>query len=384
MEQKKGLLQRLSFRAQFTSEQEMKKVELLATKDTIASAKRIATMLVYLDAAIVLIWLAYWRLGGNPLNVKEVMTYAALLAVSIVTKCMIKYVNQNIEERYRMFEWIGGGFAFLLILWADWITYLNTMKSGNFSIMIFFTIITIIPMSVFLKPVVYYPIQILGSLVIYIIILTCTTENQADNLANFTICFVFSTVSAVSFYTTRLKSYKQMLTLEEISERDPVSGLYNRLTLEEKSEEIWKECKQQNQLISCMFCEIDEFKTLNDTYGNRYGDVCVRNIADAIQENRTHTKCYAFRYRSEEFLVLLPGMNHAAACRWTEQLRDAVAYKSKKKQKFVVNFGVYTARPFEDSSRMEQYIVQADRLRYQAKQQGENCICSRDDAGDVE
>ena len=83
--------------------------------------------------------------------------------------------------------------------------------------------------------------------------------------------------------------------------------------------------------------------------------------------------------------MILPGVNYADACRWTEQVRDAVSRKLwKKERQMAMNFGVYTACPFEDSSRMEQYILQADRLRYQAKQQGTNCVCSKDDTEDTE
>ncbi|MBQ9119040.1 MAG: GGDEF domain-containing protein, partial [Lachnospiraceae bacterium] len=249
----------------------------------------------------------------------------------------------------------------------------------------YFTIVVVIPMSVFLKPVAYYPIQLCGALIVYPIIICCTKEHQADNLTNFTICMLISTVSATSFYNARIKNYKQLLALEELSEKDPVSGLYNQLKLEEKSEEIWKECKQKGQVISCLFCDIDEFKNLNDLYGNRFGEMCIRSVADAIREIPSKEKLYAFRYRNDEFLVILPGVNYADACRWTEQVRDAVSRKLwKKERQMAMNFGVYTACPFEDSSRMEQYILQADRLRYQAKQQGTNCVCSKDDTEDTE
>jgi diguanylate cyclase (GGDEF)-like protein len=100
------------------------------------------------------------------------------------------------------------------------------------------------------------------------------------------------------------KLSKENTHLKQLSERDFLTGVYNRRKLEE---DLWRYVELNKRFkikFSILMFDINKFKEINDTKGHKTGDKILRQIAYILQENvRTYDKVY--RYGGDEFIVIL-------------------------------------------------------------------------------
>lgn len=87
--------------------------------------------------------------------------------------------------------------------------------------------------------------------------------------------------------------------------RDPMTGLYNRMAYSDMIEPEYQKYKEQGVRCAIMFLDADHFKEINDTYGHEYGDRVLKKIANIL-----NAKCpaggYAFRFGGDEFIMFYP------------------------------------------------------------------------------
>ena len=152
---------------------------------------------------------------------------------------------------------------------------------------------------------------------------------------------------------------------------DPLTGLLNRAALQRRFAELAAQAALVNAPISMLFCDIDRFKAINDTYGHARGDDVLRGVAD---EMRTELRSFELIYRvgGEEFLIVLPGAEEAHAATLAEQLRQGVELARPGELDVTISIGVATARGGE--VRYDSLFGAADRALYDAKAAGRNRI----------
>ena len=99
---------------------------------------------------------------------------------------------------------------------------------------------------------------------------------------------------------------------EDLARRDPLTGLGNRLNLEETLAVEVARARRQGTPLSLIIGDLDEFKEVNDRLGHGVGDDCLRQVASALVEaSRTEDQC--FRWGGDEFVVVLPATAEAEA-----------------------------------------------------------------------
>ncbi len=88
------------------------------------------------------------------------------------------------------------------------------------------------------------------------------------------------------------------------SQRDYLTGVYNRQYIEEYLKQLLFEKNQDSIEVSCLIFDIDNFKTVNDTYGHLAGDVVIKEICKVCEEILdNHHKIS--RYGGDEFIIVL-------------------------------------------------------------------------------
>ena len=178
--------------------------------------------------------------------------------------------------------------------------------------------------------------------------------------------------------------------LNELAERDGMTGLYNRRLFDDYIHRIWRQSRRDDVVVAILFVDIDFFKIFNDLYGHQAGDDCLKNVANCIARGAKRPLDFSARYGGEEFVVVLYGAPDNYTRDMAEQIRRdvldlAIPHAGSQAAKFVtVSVGLSMARPRSTRS-LAGAIQMADEALYQAKREGRNRVSFKDsEDSDVE
>ena len=195
-------------------------------------------------------------------------------------------------------------------------------------------------------------------------------------LATLTICVVMLFIG-LFFRGLIRKLAEARATLNQMAMTDQLTGLANRHALFERLDEEYERQKRSGQPLSVAMIDVDNFKSVNDTYGHATGDTVLQKIALHI---RSGVRKYdvAARFGGEEFLVLLPNCDLINTQQTAERIRKAIeeqvyAGSGDGQRGITVSMGVASLRPGEDK---EALIHRADTALYRAKADGRNRVVS--------
>jgi diguanylate cyclase len=165
---------------------------------------------------------------------------------------------------------------------------------------------------------------------------------------------------------------QKLLDAQSEARTDALTGISNRRAFEDRFAAL----SEAGVGISVALCDIDRFKSINDTHGHDVGDRVLRLVAQVLKNNCPGAM--VARYGGEEFAVLFAATNSAIASRLVNASREAVsssAFKDKETGTPIgqISFsaGVATARPGEGETAL---MRRADRLLYKAKASGRNRV----------
>ena len=111
--------------------------------------------------------------------------------------------------------------------------------------------------------------------------------------------------------------------LTHMSRTDALTGLDNRRYLNERIDEMFSHAKRLNEPFSLVMCDLDKFKSVNDTYGHQVGDEVLKQLAAVLREEARDIDRVG-RYGGEEFMLLLPGTVLDAAVTFAERVRKRI------------------------------------------------------------
>ncbi len=164
--------------------------------------------------------------------------------------------------------------------------------------------------------------------------------------------------------------------LARLADTDQLTGLLNRRGFEKAAAQVLELAGRNGQPAAIMMCDIDHFKSINDTYGHDFGDQSIKHVAKVIAQSLAAHGGIAGRFGGEEFVVLLPQSTTAAAKLAAEELRIACALQpvafDGKSAKITMSVGVAGAMQVE--SDLGRLITHADSALYRAKRSGRNRV----------
>jgi diguanylate cyclase (GGDEF)-like protein len=145
--------------------------------------------------------------------------------------------------------------------------------------------------------------------------------------------------------------------------------------------EFMRSQRDENQ-ISLLMCDIDNFKSYNDTYGHSKGDICLQKVAQSIKSSLKRPIDFCARYGGEEFIVVLPDTSPNGAKHVAERIRSNIEKKkiphknSLPAKVITLSIGTTTSRGFatDPNTSHEKLIRDADLALYQAKEKGKNQV----------
>ncbi|MBD2294340.1 PleD family two-component system response regulator [Anabaena sphaerica FACHB-251] len=163
--------------------------------------------------------------------------------------------------------------------------------------------------------------------------------------------------------------------LQQLVNVDALTQVANRRRFDEYLSLEWQCQIRDQQPISFILCDVDFFKSYNDTYGHILGDRCLYDIAQAIKNVVQRPGDLVARYGGDEFAVILPHTNREGATYLAEKICFAVRslaipHENSQVNSYVtLSVGLSTLIPEPDSS-CEEIIAAADLVMYQAKLAG--------------
>ena len=145
--------------------------------------------------------------------------------------------------------------------------------------------------------------------------LQATDEEPQLNASELSFKTTFAAQVGLSITNIRLRE-----ALRTQSVRDALTGLYNRRYLEEVMEREVRRASRAAQSLGVLIIDLDYFKKFNDTYGHDAGDAVLREIAVSLIKG-VRAEDFVCRFGGEEFVVILPTADLAAARARAERLR---------------------------------------------------------------
>ena len=169
--------------------------------------------------------------------------------------------------------------------------------------------------------------------------------------------------------------------LEQLLRTDALTGVANRRAFDAAMVHEWRRARREQTAVSLLMIDIDLFKGFNDRYGHPAGDLCLRNVARAVDGQLQRPADLGARLGGEEFVVLLPNTEEAGAIQVAERVRASVAalglvHAGSALGHVTISVGVATSRPFERSDDAQSLMDAADRALYRAKASGRNTVCA--------
>ena len=164
--------------------------------------------------------------------------------------------------------------------------------------------------------------------------------------------------------------------LERVSRTDPLTGLANRRSRDARLVDEWERGLRNGGWLAVVAIDVDRFKQFNDTHGHDEGDRALRAVADMLQAGIRVPIDLAARQGGEEFMLVLPTVDLAAAASIAERVRVMVAKCHADPayalpEKITISLGVAAMRPVTGRS-MHELTIAADAALYQAKLAGRN------------
>ncbi|MCU0573122.1 MAG: GGDEF domain-containing protein [Syntrophobacteraceae bacterium] len=158
---------------------------------------------------------------------------------------------------------------------------------------------------------------------------------------------------------------------------DSLTGIHNRRAYEQHIMEEMQRFRRYQQTFSLILFDVDRFKDLNDRFGHRAGDKCLKEIINRIKLCIRNTD-FLSRYGGEEFAIILPGTNREGACIVAEKVRRAIEmtrfYFQNQAIPVTISLGVTEVR--EADPEPETVFARADDAMYRAKREGRNRVCA--------
>ena len=160
-------------------------------------------------------------------------------------------------------------------------------------------------------------------------------------------------------------------TLREQATRDPLTDLLNRRAGEWQLERAFLAAREGQKPFCLIMADVDHFKAINDTWGHPAGDQVLQRVAAVLRTGVRATDSVV-RWGGEEFLLVLPYCEQAAALLQAERLRERVADAEQGEMgRVTVSMGVAELQRGETLANLMERVDQA---LYQAKHAGRNQV----------
>jgi diguanylate cyclase len=159
--------------------------------------------------------------------------------------------------------------------------------------------------------------------------------------------------------------------MDRMVKMDALTDLYNHKTFHQYLEMLIEQSDNNRVRLQLAVIDIDNFKSVNDTYGHSVGDMVLTRVANALKEAFASHEVVA-RFGGEEFAVIFLGRTLEQVCREMEQVRERISqveHREMDGRRVTISIGLAEHRP---GTTKPELFAKVDALLYAAKRSGKN------------
>lgn len=185
----------------------------------------------------------------------------------------------------------------------------------------------------------------------------------------------------IDYYSLEIGNEIAFLNEIEESAKDPLTHLLTRRLFDKIMMNKLDISKATGREFSLMMCDLDHFKSINDTYGHVIGDTVLKHFSNTLQQMLRKSD-YLFRFGGEEFMILLPATSKEEALAIAQEVCDSIAASEvifeETMLHYTVSIGVISVL-MENNMIIHQdtidgFVTQVDEKLYLAKERGRNRV----------
>lgn len=185
------------------------------------------------------------------------------------------------------------------------------------------------------------------------------------NAAVALLVFLIVTATLAELHAALLREHK-------LSRTDGLTGISNRRDFLDIAKRLVADATRYRQPLTIAYIDVDDFKSLNDNFGHKYGDRVLQVIAWELKASLRVTDG-AGRLGGDEFAILLPRVSYEPAIAVINRVHQSLTQAMKKHQ-FAVTFSIGVVSFNSPPISVDVLIETADSLMYKAKRKGKNRI----------
>jgi diguanylate cyclase (GGDEF)-like protein len=161
----------------------------------------------------------------------------------------------------------------------------------------------------------------------------------------------------------------------QMASTDSMTGLHNRRHFFELAEQEFERSRRYAHALSILMMDVDNLKSVNDTFGHLAGDLLIQTVAKACRQELRKVDLVG-RYGGDEFVALLPETPLSKAAHGIERLHARIAQETLhfEGQAVLVSISIGAAELDESCQRLEMLLAHADQALYSAKAAGKNRV----------
>lgn len=190
--------------------------------------------------------------------------------------------------------------------------------------------------------------------------------------------YVMTTVVlSLSAFAYARHNDRQLRLLETLNTVDPLTNALNRRALSSDMEAALSNSERNGTEQLLAILDLDHFKMVNDKYGHAVGDQVLQQF---VTITTAHIRKYdrLYRFGGEEFVLLIPELNHQQQRIFIHNLRSSIKNKLRTPggEQVTVSFGVAAWVP---NTTVDAWLKRADEALYLAKASGRDCAVFSDE-----
>ena len=177
-------------------------------------------------------------------------------------------------------------------------------------------------------------------------------------------------------YTKAIAAYQSQLeiknrTLGKLSNIDFLTKINNRRCMQKILNKELKRAKRYDKSLSVILFDVDNFKSINDTYGHNAGDKVLKSISRIVSKMIRESDHFG-RWGGEEFILILPETSLENAALLAEEIRhDLENFNFEEPSQVTCSFGI---SEYTGEAETSELVSKSDHALYEAKENGKNRV----------